>query len=97
MQFVVTTHDFTDDAVAERRRKAHGDYMKDIHALLEAEHFISGGPYFDAQEHPLGSSFHVCFESREKLDAWLNDHPFVLNKVWEKIEVHELKVLQLGE
>ena len=42
-----------------------------------------------------GSALVMEFESRKELDDYLANEPYVVEKVWEKIEVETMKVVLL--
>lgn len=41
----------------------------------------------DEKEKMIGSMIVCDFDSRDELDAWLKEEPYVTGNVWEKIEV----------
>lgn len=46
----------------------------------------------DEEEKMIGSMMVVEYPSREELNQWLKEEPYVTGKVWEKIEVRQCKV-----
>ena len=40
----------------------------------------------------IGSVMIVEFPSRARLDEWLKIEPYVVGKVWERVEVHPCRV-----
>ncbi|HBZ93086.1 MAG TPA: hypothetical protein DEO91_05105 [Pseudomonas sp.] len=97
MQYVVTAFDFTDPDALSRRlehREAHLDGLKKMTA---AGTFLSGGAILDAEGRMVGSSAHVEFGSRDALAHWLDHDPYTLGKVWEKVEVREIKLFPVAQ
>lgn len=92
MQFIVTGLDGTDDEALSRRlavRQAHialGDKMRDAGKMLY------GAAILDDDEKMVGSVLICDFQSREELDQWLKNEPYVTGNVWQKIEVRLCKV-----
>ena len=92
MQFQVIAFDYTDAEALTRRmanREAHlklGDEMKSQGQLLFA------AAQLDPSGKMIGSTMIVEFPSRMELDAWLKHEPYVVGKVWEKIDITPCKV-----
>ncbi len=92
MQFLITGYDGTDEKALERRlavREAHlalGDKMRDAGKMLY------GAAILDEHGKMTGSVLICEFKSREELDAWLKEEPYVTGDVWRKIDVQNCKV-----
>jgi uncharacterized protein YciI len=92
MQFLVIGHDGSDAEAMNRRlavREAHlalGDKMRDAGKMLY------GAAILDDHERMVGSALICDFASREELEQWLKDEPYVTGNVWQKIEVKPCKV-----
>jgi hypothetical protein len=93
MQFIVTGYDGKDTGAPDRRmaaREAHlamGKEMTDTGRWLYAAAILN-------EEGKMAGSLIICeFDSREALDKdWLEKEPYVLGKVWEKVEVKRAQV-----
>lgn len=95
MQFVVTALDYT-DADALTRRMAHREqHLAGVKKLIAAGHFLSGGAILDDAGKMIGSTLHVEFPTRADLDAQLQGDPYVSGKVWEKIDVRQVRLVPL--
>ncbi len=91
-QYLIHAYDYTDSQALERRmavRPAHFELMKQLKA---SDNFILGGAILDDEGKMIGSNAIFQFESREALDAYLAKEPYILGKVWEKIEISPFKV-----
>jgi len=91
MKFLVLGYDGGDEKALERRlavRKQHLDGSKQMYA---AGRWQDSGALLDDEGTMIGS-FIVCdFTSREELEiAWLNREPYVVGKVWKRVEVHPI-------
>jgi uncharacterized protein YciI len=92
MQFLVIGYDGSDAQALNRRlavREAHlalGDKMRDAGKMLY------GAAILDDLEHMVGSVLICDFESRDELDQWLKNEPYVTGNVWQKIEVKACRV-----
>lgn len=92
MQFLVIAHDGTDPEALNRRlaaRPAHIEMGNEYRA--DGKHLF-GVALLDETEKMIGSVLLVDFATREELDAWLAVEPYVVGKVWERIEVTRCKV-----
>lgn len=88
MQFIVIGYDGTDEQALERRltaRQAHLAMAKKMH---DSGRWLYAVAMLNDEKKMIGSVIVCDFESRTALDAqWLDNEPYVLGKVWEKIEV----------
>ncbi len=92
MQFVVTAFDGTDEGAASRRQKARPSHLEGAKKLEELGHIIAGGAILDDAGEMIGSTVYVEFESREDLDNWLNNDPYVTENVWQEIDVKPIRL-----
>ncbi len=58
-----------------------------------SEHIISTGGLLDDEGKMKGSALIMDFESREELDSYISNEPYVQEKVWEKIEIEPINVV----
>lgn len=92
MQFLVLGYDGTDEEALARRmavREAHialGDKMRDEGKWLYAAAIL------DDNDKMIGSAIVCDFESRENLDAWLKEEPYMTGNVWQTVKVQKCKV-----
>ena len=92
MQFLLVARDGSDEKARERRaaaRAAHirlGDEMRDRGELLYAVATLDDGGAM------IGSVLILDVRSREALDEWLAQEPYVTGKVWERIDVQPCRV-----
>ncbi len=96
MQFVVTAWDFTDPEALGRRmamREAHLERAKEAYAEGT---IISAAAMLNEDGNMMGSSLIVSFDSKEALDKWLEDEPYVTGKVWDKIKAYPVKLAPLA-
>lgn len=96
MQFVVTAYDYTDDDAITRRLANRDKHLADVKTMIKAGTFLSGGAILDENNKMIGSTVHVQFNSREQLDAWIKNDPYTTGKVWEKIDIKEVKLVPIG-
>lgn len=92
MQFSIIAYDFTDSEALERRMSCRAAHAEGLCNLWQQGKFIAGAALLDDSGKMIGSNAFFEFESREALDAWLPTEPYVIGRVWEKIEIREVKV-----
>jgi uncharacterized protein len=90
MQFIIIARDYKD--ALERRlavREKHVALGDELHAQ---GHFPYGVALLDDNEKMKGSVLIMDFSSRKELDEYLKNEPYVVNKVWESIEILPCRV-----
>jgi uncharacterized protein len=92
MQFLITAYDYTDERAIERRLAAREQHLKGVEEMFKCGKHLYAVVILDENEKMIGSVITADFQSREELNEWLKLEPYVVNKVWEKIEVKPCKV-----
>ena len=92
MQFLVLGHDGADAKALERRLAARDSHLALGDTLREAGRLLYAAAILDEKEKMVGSVLICEFNSRQDLDDWLKIEPYVIGKVWEKIEIRPCKV-----
>ncbi len=87
MQYIVTAYDYTDEGTADRRKS-----NRPAHLALGTKHWESGirligAGILNGVGETIGSLIVCNVDSREEVDAWLKEEPYVTGQVWEKIDV----------
>ena len=57
------------------------------------EHILCAGGMLDKDGKMIGSLLVMEFEKREQLDEYLANEPYVVEHVWERIEVEQMNVV----
>lgn len=87
--FIVHCRDHDD--VLDKRLAARPAHLARLQALDAQGRVLAAGPIpKDAQDLSLGfvgSTLIIDFDSREQLDAWLAEEPYLLAGVYQDIEV----------
>ena len=92
MQFIVTAHD--GENMLEKRMAVRPRHLEGMAKL--GSHIVVAGGILDENGKPKGSVLVLEFDSRDALDAYLASEPYVLEHVWEKIEVETMNVVIVG-
>lgn len=95
MQFMVTAFDYTDSEAYNRRLAARQDHLDKVKKSIVNGHFLSGGAILNDSGLMVGSTLHLEYPSREALEMALQQDPYVTTKVWEKIDICEVKLVPL--
>lgn len=96
MQFMVTAYDGKDAEAPDRRNAARPAHLDGIREYKAAGNIIAGGAILDDDGRMIGSTLYVEFESREALDEWLNQDPYVTGGVWQDISVTPIRLAVTG-
>ena len=89
MQFLVRAYD--GEGKLEKRMEVRPRHLAGMQKL--SDHIITAGGLLDEEGKMKGSALGMDFATREGLDEYLANEPYVLEQVWEKIEVERLNVV----
>ncbi|MCR5676905.1 MAG: YciI family protein [Agathobacter sp.] len=89
MQFLIRAYDGA--GKLEKRMEVRPRHLEGMKQL--GEHIITAGGLLDEEGKMKGSALILDFESREEVDNYLANEPYVLEQVWEKIEVEPINVV----
>ena len=92
MQFIIVARDYKDNEALKRRLKEREAHIALSDKAIKTGQQIFGGAMLDEDNQMCGSVMVVDFPSREKIDEWLKNEPYVTGEVWEDIEVMSYKV-----
>lgn len=92
MQFVVIAYDGTDKEANERRMKARPMHLEAMEELRRNGNFHYGGAILDDNEQMVGSVVVCEFPGWDEMEAWLENEPYVIGGVWQKIEVKPFRL-----
>ena len=91
MQFLLVAYDATDPDALNRRMAA-----REAHLALVEKNQAAGHAHFGAalmeDGKMVGSMMVVEYPSREALEAWLNEEPYITQNVWEDVSINECKI-----
>lgn len=89
MQFLVRAYD--GEGKLDKRMEVRPRHIEGMKKL--DEHIISAGGLLDDEGKMKGSALIMDFETRKELDDYLAGEPYVVEKVWEKIEIEPINVV----
>lgn len=89
MQFIVKAYD--GEGMLGKRMEVRPRHLEGIERIKE--HVICAGGLLDDEGKMKGSVLIMEYESREQLDEYLANEPYVQENVWQKIEVERMNVV----
>lgn len=89
MQFVVKAYD--GKGMLAKRMEVRPRHLEGMNKL--GKHIICAGGLLDDEGKMKGSVLILDFPDRSVLDEYLGKEPYVLEKVWEKVEVEVVNVV----
>lgn len=95
MQFILIAFDGTDAGAPERRQKCRPEHLEKIAQTKKTGNFIFGGAILNDKDQMIGSTILYEVENREALDRILKDEPYIINKVWEKIDIRPFSLAKI--
>lgn len=91
MQFLIVAQDYKIDGL-KRRLAARDEHVKLGDTMKATGNYIMGVAMLDENGNMKGSVMILDYPSRKELDDWLKIEPYVINNVWETIEITPCKV-----
>ena len=91
MQFIVKAYD--GPGMLDKRMEVRPRHLEGMNRLIQ--HVVCAGGLLDDNGKMKGSLLVMEFERRAELDDYLASEPYVLEHVWEKIEVEQMNVVIL--
>ena len=89
MQFAVKAYD--GEGMLDKRMEVRPRHLEGMNKL--GKHIICAGGMLDDNGKMKGSVLVLYFPDRAALDEYLANEPYVIEKVWEKIEVEVMNVV----
>lgn len=91
-QYLIHAYDYTDAQALDRRMTARPAHLALVAQLKASGNFVLGGAILDEQGKMIGSNLVVQFETKDELEAYKAQEPYIQQKVWEKVEVTPFRV-----
>lgn len=93
MQFIVTGYDGKDEGALDRRMAAREAHLAMAKKMYENQRWLFATAILNEEEKMAGSLIVCDFDSRQDMETqWLGKEPYILNKVWEKVEISRAQV-----
>lgn len=88
-QFVIKAYD--GEGKLDKRMEVRPRHFEGMEKMKE--HILCAGGMLDKDGKMMGSLLIMEFESRDQLDEYLSKEPYVVEHVWERIEVEQMNVV----
>ncbi|MBO7405848.1 MAG: hypothetical protein J6V24_12885 [Clostridia bacterium] len=92
MQFIITAYDGA--GMLERRMQVRPRHLENL-KTIDGRILCAGG-ILDEEGRMKGSVLIMEFENRDLLDEYLKTEPYLVEGVWEKVEVERMNVVLLN-
>jgi uncharacterized protein YciI len=92
MQFLVVAYDGTDAGAMERRLKVREAHLKSAQEMYDTGKWLYATAILNDDGKMIGSMIVCEFPSRDELEQWLKEEPYVVGNVWQQIEVNRAQV-----
>ena len=89
MQFLIRAYD--GEGKLDKRMEVRPRHLEGMKKL--SAHIISAGGLLDDEGRMKGSALIMDFESHKELDDYIANEHYVVEKVWEKIEIEPINVV----
>ena len=97
MQFLVTAQDGTDEGALERRMNARPRHLENIKKVKEKGSVLCAGGITGPEGHVRGSFLVMEFETWTLLEDYLKTEPYVLEGVWQKIDIKDCNTVIMND
>jgi uncharacterized protein YciI len=98
MQFIVSGYDGRDEGAMDRRMASREAHLAMAKEMVEKGRWLYAAAMLNDEEKMTGSMIICEFDSRQAMESeWLDKEPYVLGKVWEKIEITRAQVPSLWD
>ena len=88
MHFLLTAYDGVDNGAQKRRNESRMNHLENVKRLIKEGRHLYGAAILDDTGKMIGSVMLVDYLSKKELESdWLKNEPYVVNNVWEKIEI----------
>jgi len=94
-QYIIYAWDYQDDQALNRRMAAREEHLAKAKILKENGNLLIACAILDDNQKMIGSTLVLQFETEQELENWKKNEPYVLQNVWEKIDIKTVKVANL--
>ena len=94
-RYVIHAYDYTDPEALDRRMAARPTHFETARGLHESGNFVLGGALLDPDGKMIGSMMILDFEGEAALAQWQATEPYILGKVWEKVDIKPFRQAQI--
>jgi uncharacterized protein YciI len=93
MQYILIAYDGTDEQALARRIAVREAHLTNARQMFEKGELWYAAGILNEAGKMIGSMMLGNFPSRQEMEEkWLKNEPYILGKVWEKIEINRAQV-----
>ena len=92
MQFLINAYD--GENMLEKRMEVRPRHLENIDRL--GKHVVFAGGRLNDEGKPVGSVMVMEFETKGDLDEYLKAEPYIVEKVWDRVDVEAFNTVVLG-
>lgn len=93
MQYLITAHDGPD--MLEKRMEVRPRHLANMEKVKKAGSVVCAGGILDEAGRLVGSALVLDFSTKDLLDEYLTNEPYITEKVWETVTVEPMHVVIL--
>jgi uncharacterized protein YciI len=91
MRYAIIARDGTDAEAKPRRLAVRPAHLERVAPFVERGRVLIGGAILDEAGDMVGSVLLTDFASRDEVEAWVADDPYVTGRVWKEIEILDFR------
>jgi uncharacterized protein len=91
VRYIVIARDGTDPDAKARRLAARPAHLERVGPFVERGRVLLGGAILDEAGGMVGSVVLADFATREEVEAWVAEDPYVTDGVWKEIEIRDFR------
>jgi uncharacterized protein len=91
-QYLITAYDYTDNGALDRRMGVRPYHLDGAKKLKESGNYVLGGAMLNEEGKMIGSVMILQFENEEGLETWKQNEPYIIQKIWESVDIKPFKV-----
>ena len=91
-QYLVTGYDYTDEGALDRRMAVRPHHLEAAKELKEKGNYLFGGAILNDEGRMIGSIMVFQFGTEEELEAWKQNEPYIIQKIWETVDIKPFRV-----
>lgn len=91
-QYLITAYDYTDAGALEHRMNVRSHHLDGAKELKKTGNYVLAGAILNDDKKMIGSMMVLQFETDEELETWKQNEPYIIQKVWESVDIKPFKV-----
>lgn len=95
-QYVITAYDHTDEGALDRRMQVRPKHLEGAARLRQTGNYVLGGAILDDAGRMTGSVMVLQFDTDEELEAWKATEPYIVENIWETVDIKPFKVANVA-